>query len=303
MKNDKMDTAKDKLSSIWQKTSDISKKAVDDVQKKAKEIAEDTKKSIQEQQLKKYTPVTLKELKSKKFATPGLIEIVEDNAKRNIITDTEAVGWIDTVKDVTVLHLYYAYVGKSGLAFFPSAKINVIYCEDNFDDKQYINSENIFDKATEEKLAELENIAYMLGAKSCSVEIVDLVAEKQTSSIFASAKLNNFTGEASNSIGASNQRMKSGKTVTNFSGNNEPKRPELKWFANDNNILSLIEMRCSDRNSIKSRKLELKGSVSATMSIKLACTIDGMLGLKGGASMEKQVAKEHNTKLVYIVEF
>ena len=97
--------------------------------------------------------------------------------------------------------------------------------------------------------------------------------------------------------------MKSGKTVTNFSGNNEPKRPELKWFANDNNILSLIEMRCSDRNSIKSRKLELKGSMSATMSIKLACTIDGMLGLKGGASMEKQVAKEHNTKLVYIVEF
>lgn len=303
MKNDKMDTAKDKLSSIWQKTSDISKKAVDDVQKKAKEIAEDTKKSIQEQQLKKYTPVTLKELKSKKFATPGLIEIVEDNTKRNIITDTEAVGWIDTVKDVTVLHLYHAYVGKSGLTFFPSAKINVIYCEDNFDDKQYINSENIFDKATEEKLAELENIAYMLGAKSCSVEIVDLVAEKQTSSIFASAKLNNFTGEASNSIGASNQRMKSGKTVTNFSGNNEPKRPELKWFANDNNILSLIEMRCSDRNSIKSRKLELKGSMSATMSIKLACTIDGMLGLKGGASMEKQVAKEHNTKLVYIVEF
>ena len=178
-----------------------------------------------------------------------------------------------------------------------------IYCEDNFDDKQYINSENIFDKATEEKLAELENIAYMLGAKSCSVEIVDLVAEKQTSSIFASAKLNNFTGEASNSIGASNQRMKSGKTVTNFSGNSEPKRPELKWFANDNNILSLIEMRCSDRNSIKSRKLELKGSMSATMSIKLACTIDGMLGLKGGVSMEKQVAKEHNTKLVYIVEF
>lgn len=303
MKNDKMDTTKDKLSSIWQKTSDISKKAMDDVQKKAKEIAEDTKKSIQEQQLKKYTPITLKELKSKKFATPGLIEIVEDNAKRNIITDTEAVGWIDTVKDVTVLHLYYAFVGKSGLAFFPSAKINVIYCEDNFDDKQYINSENIFDKATEEKLAELENIAYMLGAKSCSVEIVDHVAEKQTSSIFASAKLNNFTGEASNSIGASNQRMKSGKTVTNFSGNNEPKRPELKWFANDNNILSLIEMRCSDRNSIKSRKLELKGSMSATMSIKLACTIDGMLGLKGGASMEKQVAKEHDTKLVYIVEF
>ena len=79
--------------------------------------------------------------------------------------------------------------------------------------------------------------------------------------------------------------------------------PVLKWFAHDENIKHLIEMRCSDNNSIKSKILELKGSSSATMSKKCACAIDKILNIKGSLSMEKQTIKEYNNILLYEIEF
>ena len=88
-----------------------------------------------------------------------------------------------------------------------------------------------------------------------------------------------------------------------FGGNNAPTRPELKWFAYDDNIKGLIEMRCSEDNSINSTTLELNGACSATMSTKIACAIDNILKTSGNLSMEKQVQKEHTAKLIFELEF
>jgi hypothetical protein len=103
-----------------------------------------------------------------------------------------------------------------------------------------------------------------------------------------------------------NSNQRSGKTLTYFEGNNAPCIPQLKWYAHDDNIKRLIEMRCSHNNSIKSRTLELEGSSSATMSQKTACSIDASLkkiGNKSNVTMEKQAVKENTSKLIFEIEF
>lgn len=109
--------------------------------------------------------------------------------------------------------------------------------------------------------------------------------------------------KASNEITVSTGNSQGGKTVSHFEGNDHPVRPDLKWFAHDDSINGLIEMRCSGNNSVKSKVLELHCSVSTTMSKKAACAIDILSKAKASASMEKKAIKESNCKLLFEVQF
>lgn len=290
---DNKEKSKEAFSSFLKKTSDLGKKAAEG----AKNLAEQTKKSIHDQQAKKYTPVTAKEYKSKSFVTPSIIEIVDDSANRDFICD-DAIGWIEKHEDVDVLHMYSNFVKKSGLSFVPVPQCDNVYCADNFEKNKFINANSVFGKATEEKLAELEHIANFLGAKSCSVEIVEAASAATSKELHIKSSVN-----TDSSLSLTNKNMQSGKTVSLFEGCSTPRKPTLKWFAHDDNILRLIDMRCSENNSITAKKLELKGSSSATMSKKIACAIDDILRVRGSFSMEKMTVKEHSNILVYEVQF
>ncbi len=289
--NNNQEKNKDTFTNAWKKVSKFGKNTVEG----AKNLAEQAKKSIHEQQAKKYIPVTAKEFKSKSFQAPKIIEIVDNSANSDFIDSSEAIGWIEEHKEVEVLHLYSDFIKKCTLTFVPVAEQDNVYCADNFDSKKYINVNQIFGKATEEKLAELRNIAYCLGAKSCSVEIMESDIEITSRSI----KSNEIKSETHSKN--TNNKMQSGKTVSHFEGHDDPQSPELKWFAHDDNIKGLIEMR---RNrAIKSNSLTLNGSSSSTMSRKIACAIDQILKIKGSISMEKEIIKEHNKILIFEVEF
>ena len=256
------------------------------------------KENIHEQQAKKYTVITQKEFKLKSFQIPNIIRVEDDLANRNFVEDPAAIGWIELHKDVQVLHMYFAFAKKCGIVFVPVLQRDHVYCQDHFDSKKYINANQVFGKATEEKLAELNNIAYSLGAKSSSVEII----EAETETNFRQINLQ-IKGTSPATIGNSNanSNKKSGKTISYFEGHDNPVRPTLRWFAYDDNIKGLIEMRCN--KAIKSNILELKGSSSACMSTSIACAIDDILKVKGNLSMEKQAIKEHNDRLIFEIEF
>ena len=285
---------KEKFSSFWQKTSDIGKKAADG----AKAFAEQTKKNIYDAQAKKYTPVTAEEFNSDEFKLPNIIEIIDDSVNRKFITCDQAIGWIEKHEDVDVLHMYSDFVKACGLQFIPVPQRDNVYCKDNFDSSKFINANQVFGKATEERLAELEHIAYCLGAKSCSVEIVEADCNIKSISKTIESDIKTDAGKFQKL-----QQTQSGKTMSYFQGNNTPKQPTLKWFAHDDNIKRLIEMRCADSNSIKSKIMELQGSSSATMSRKIACAIDDVLNIKGGFSLESQAIKEHSNTLIYEIDF
>ena len=292
------------LKGLFNKASDVAKKTASTVQQGAISLSEKTQKTIHEQQMKKYRPITLKEFRSKSFDLPNVIEIVDDTIRKSIKVCEGAIGWIEEHKGVEVLHLSDEYIEKSGLAFIPIPRCDNVYCVDNFDKTSFINTNYTFAKTNEEKLAELSNIAYCLGAKSCSIEILEENVNIQSNaySLKAAAKCTSGANAECKSYMASSDKS-SGKRVITFEGNNTPSRPNLKWFAYDENIKGLIEMRCSENNTIKSTVLELNAASSSTMSRKVACAIDNILKVSGGMSMESQAIKEHTTKLLFEIAF
>lgn len=284
------ENAKEKFSAFWQKTAEGAKKAAEG----AKTLAEQTKKNIHDQQAKKYNSVSVEEYKAKGFKIPGVIKIENDNACREFV-DEDAMGWIEKHRDVEVFHIYESFVKKSGITFIPVPLIDNVYCADNFETKKFINTSQVFSRATEEKLAELRNIAYSLGAKMCSIEI----AEEETEAVNQSLNLTAIKGSASATV--SNSKLQSGATFTHFEGHDNPTVPTLKWFEHDENIQGLIRMRCN--RAIKSDSIKLKGSSSSAISLKVACAIDTIVKGAGKISMEKEIVKEHNKLMIFEVEF
>lgn len=292
-------------SGFWSKASSMGKKVADNVQKNAAAMAEKAKAENHQRKLDKYNPLFLKEYKSKSFLLSSMIRVVDNASIQSIDVCEGAIGWRDRSTEVEVLFLSSDFASSCGISFYPSLVPGALYCVDSYDEKRYVNVENIFSKAHEEKLAELENIAYMLGAKRCTVELLeaDGMNEKTKSVANVSCQLNISKNEERKQ---SASHTRSGKTVSTFNGNDTPVRPDLKWFKDDRNILNLIEMRCSDANSIHSRTLVLEGSSSIAMGHNQARSIDLVtkkFGIKLQSSLETQYAKEYSTKLIYEVEF
>lgn len=301
--NEEKKERKSTFSDAWKKTVDFSKKAAEAVQKGAEVVSEQTKKTLHEQKLKKYNPLFPKTFKSKDFKLPYIIEIVDEAVRRDVDVCDGAIGWTEIINDMEVLYLYDDFVKKSGIRFLPAVKCSCVYCADTFDKNCFIQFDCIFGRASEEKIAELENIAYLLGAKSCSIEVVesDVRIDSKKSKIGGGVSKTSASGE---SVVMSKQgNAQSGRKTTYFNGHDTPQSPELKWFAYDNNIKQLIEMRCKNIDSVKSTFFELNGMSSATMTQKTAQTIDKLLKISGSRSMESQVIKEYSKKLVFEIEF
>ena len=300
---------------VLQKTSDAGKKAVADIQQGAKELSAKTKNDSYLRRMKKYNPLFPDTYRSETFNIPNMIMIRDDAERRGVDVCEGAIGWLDNANGIEVMCLYDEAVDFSGINFVPVASCDAFYYVDNYDRNRFIRTDCIFSKAHEERLAELQNIANLLGAKKCSIEISETVVEskreQKSASITQSAKIKSI--EAKGNEGREEFNMnecvnqRSGRVIAEFDGSNNPVRPTLKWFAQDDNVKRLIDMRCSGNNAIKSQTLELSGSTSATMSQKAAYNIDvamsKLAGLKGKSEMEAKATKEHHSKLIFTIEF
>ena len=162
-------------------------------------------------------------------------------------------------------------------------------------------------------MAELEHIAYCLGAKRCTIDISEADADSsqqaKSAQISSGLKFSSFTGNVSgsNSVARTGTSQRTGRIELEFQGSDHPTLPTLKWFAHDDIIKQLIETRCESKNAIKAKTLHLSGSSSATMSQKTACAIDGVVSKAGKigvqSSMNAQAAKEHQSTLHFYIEF
>ena len=334
--NEEKQSGKEIMSNIFSKASDIGKKVADNVQKGTQVLAEKAKVSHHDYKMKKYNPLFPKEFKSKNFHLPNIIQIRDDAERRNIDVCEGAIGWRETINKTEVLFLYDeavkegGIVQKSGMQFIPVPTNLAVYHVDRYDRNKYIQVDCIFNKTHEERLAELEHIAFSLGAKKYSVEITEAetVTEKTAKNFSKKINVNAESTVLETNVSAESTQTKSLTNETNqqthiqlrkeahavFKGNDNPQRPTLKWFSNDETIKKLIDMRCSNKNEITSRDLKLEGTTSATMSKITAANLDNVLtvigdGVKAKATksstttMYQQASREHSSKLIYTVEF
>lgn len=292
-----------------------STKVIDSSVQKSKELTDKYKNDAYLRKLKKYNPVFPEYYNSENFHMPNMIKIVDDAVRKGIDVCEGSIGWISNENGMEVFNLYDEAIEFSGIKFYPIAQCDEIYYVDRFDRNQFINVNMIFTRAHEEKIAELKNVAYALGAKCCSVEISettkDYNSSKQHLDVHAKAKIK-LTDASSNesydhSLDVKNSSHRTGRSLVRFSGNNNPKMPNLKWFAYDENIKGLIEMRLSGNNSVLTYELALQGATSAVMSENVACAIDNALGkmasVKGKSTIAKQATKEINNKFIFYLEF
>ncbi len=303
------------VSRFLQKTSDISKKTISDVQKGAAAFSEKSKQDSYMRRLKKYNPLFPDVYNSPDFNLPNMIMIVDDATRRGIDVCEGSIGWIGNQGGMEILYLYDEAVPTSHLQFIPTANCDSVYYVDSFDRHRFIRVDCIFNKAHEEKLAELEHIAYSLGAKSCSIEISEFNTEVAIARKKAGIKEKtnvkgvsvSFSEDADASETYRDTSQRSGIVTTQFEGSNAPKVPHLKWFLHDDSIKGLVDMRCNGDNSIKTKTLHLSGSSSATMSKKTAYSIDQAISKIGGIgsnyAMEKKAEMESRSTLIFNVEF
>lgn len=302
---------KDALSGFVQGAVDFSKKAATGVSTNVNAMIEKSKQDAYARRLKEYNPLFPEQFYSPEFNLPNMIMIVDDAVRRDIDVCQGAIGWITKGTEVETLCLYDEAVSNSGIKFIPTATCDAVYYVDSFDRSRFIRTDYIFSKAHEERLAELEHIAYSLGAKKCSIEISESASSTLThndkTGFGANLKFLKVKGSVEQVSAQSDINQVSGRIDVEFEGHNNPQRPTLKWFANDDTITGLIEMCCSGLNTVKTKKLVLSGSSSATMSQKVAVAIDSTVNkIAGGSaafSMNDQAAKEHHSKLLFHIEF
>lgn len=309
----KIDTQKgaEKLKGMLNKASDVGRNVLDTAQKGTVALVDKVRAEQYQQRLKKYNPLFPDEYSKSAFIMPRLIVVVDENVRRGIDVCEGSIGWCNKEGDAEVLYLYSDAVNIKKLQFYPAPTCDTAYYVDTFNPNRYIRVDCIFSKAHEERLAELKNVAYTLGAKRCTIEITE--ANQEVNSSHRSAglggslpKVGRLSVKSDEQSSSTQSNQRSGKITAEFEGNAQPQRPKLKWFALDENIKKLIDMRCKGSNALKSETLELFGSTSATMTHKAAASIDGAMnkiGIKGSMSMQSQAMIEHSSKLIFSVEF
>ncbi len=298
------------VSNVLQKTSDASKKISVNVQEKAKTFSDKTKNDSYMRKLRKYNPLFPDKFHSEEFNFPNMIAIVDDAVRRGIDVCEGAVGWISNENGMEVMYLYDEFAPVSGIEFVPAVVCDALYYVDKFDRNRFVQTDCIFSKAHEERLAELKNIAYSLGAKRCSIEISESDSETEISK--AKAEVKGKKPDIKVSAKAEQNSMnrgisqRTGIIEVEFDENNSLVIPELKWFKNDEIIKNLIQIRCNGASSLKSETLILEGAMSATMSKKTACAIDGAMckiGVGCKSDIENQAIKENHSKLIFKIYF
>lgn len=275
---------------------------------RAQVMAEVQQAKNKEALIKKLNPLFPDDYRAVEFKLPNLIRIVDDAVRRGIDVCEGAIGWLTTEKGVEVLHLYDEAVEFSGLKFLPAATCDSIYYVDPHNRNHFISVDCYFSSMQESRLAELQHIAYSLGAKHYWVEMVESTYDKQNTfkSAIVNAKVANASGSEEQHTATTSKSMSVAEAV--FSSGRKPVNPDLCWFSNDNNVLNLIKMRCSknSQDDISTYTIELSSSNAATMSVSAAAKIDSALSsLKVGAntSFSSNSEKEHNRKMYFKLEF
>lgn len=308
VKKENTNDSEEKSQNIFSKGADLGKKFAKSASESTKKMFDKIKESNENYKKEKLNPLFPKEYKSKSFHIPNIIKIVDDAERRNIALCDGAMGWRGVENNTEILFLYDEARDMCGLEFIPSFDINAVYYVDKFDKdrKRFIKADCIFSKAQEEKVAELENIAYCLGAKSCIIQMLCSESETSYTKKSLGLSLKNVSASVENKQGTELKSKSSGAAEVIFEGHNNPVVPELKWFESDYTIRNLIKMRCENPSSIKHRILELSGTSLSVMNVQSAVAIDCIAGKakgKGNFSIQNEATEQLSSKLIFEVEF
>ncbi len=295
------------LKNAAEKVNEAGKKAAVAVQTGVQTMSSNAQQQAYEERMRKFAPLFPDQYRNADFNIPNLIHIVDDAVRKGIDVCEGSIGWLSQEKGIEVFHLYDEAITFSGLQFLPAAICDSVYYVDPFNRNCYISIDSYFSHIQQAKLAELQHIAFSLGVKHYWVEMVETTTENRQSNGAGTLKgLKGITANAEREMSQSATGHSKSLAEGSFTGSRKPTRPMLCWFANDNNVKNLINMRCSDNadGAITTYTIELSNSSAAMMSASTAASIDTAAGKIGAkCNFHEQSAKEHNRKMIFKLEF
>ncbi len=257
-----------------------------------------------------YNPVFPEQYQSPDYDLPYLIIIEDEDQRKDIEICNGAIGWLQTENGMEILHLYDEAVEFSGINFYPYAICEGAYYIDTFSRNRFINLDVYHEIIQKEKIEELGNIAYSLGAKECYLESYEEDISTARLQASSEAKLNiaAATEKASLNMEQQVESFKKCSIVFSqvFEGSDNPHEPNLHWFKNDIGITSLIEKRCSDKNCLQEYSIQIDTTSSMAISLSRAAKIDAALKIAKASShtsIESRAKNESRKKLVYTIKF
>lgn len=294
-------------SKAGEKISVVAKDGAQVFAEKKQEIANKAQIKNYDAKMKKYNPLFPDKYQEEAFNLPNMVRIVDDAIRKDIDVCEGSIGWLSMEKGVEVLHLYDEAVDFSGLLFLPTPSCDSVYYVDPHDRKVFINTDIYFSNMQQERLAELQHIAFSLGAKEYWVEMIETTTDASDINSSVSVK-----AMKSNELSASEKRSQNLITQSQtaarakFATGRTPVQPNLKWFTKDNNILNLIDMRCSGNSDtgITSYNFELNSSCSQSMSSATAVKIDTAIkGMGARSNFNSESEKEYSRKMIFHIDF
>ena len=306
---------------------DIAKNTVGEVVENIKEGSEDFSKKQLEAKRKKdlllLRPVFMESLAlqaessssantSTGFKMPTIIHVVEKDKKHASSEACEhSLGHMSTENGVTVLNVYPHHMKDLGVVFFPNMDCEIYYadpCRKNV----YIDINEYFKQLRIARVAELERLAYSLGATHFeimfSTDTTELEKARKKAELgirkgrkkLADVKAEHSSSEVKKESIVLERKM-------DLSGHDDPQVPELIYFKDDIDIQGLIHMRIDDKSYLKNKKCKIKYGNSCGIkesdAVKIQGALDKMGGGSVGASVANEVLMEHSTTLIYRIEF
>lgn len=266
-----------------------------------------------------YKPVFPDEYNSPDYKIPKMIVIKDEASRKGIDVCKGAIGWADKIGELEALCMYDDWAKTCGLSFMPTLTLDTAYYVHPFDSSKYVRVEDYITTMKKDMNAELADIAYCLGAKSCKIERT----EKKSKSFHVKGH-NKNSGSAPLLVdgvpvqASLEDKEKASFEYTDgsewhesfqqtFAGEAKASAPELRWYKDDSSINQLIKTRCSEgMNVSKTYRYEITNTYSSCVGMGLAKKLDGALaaikiGQKG--KLQSDLKKDSKMEYVYEVNF
>ena len=294
-----------------EKTASSIENTVDKLKERARTIKEEMDRET-------YKPVFFEDYVSETFDMPSLIRVIDSDPKREKIEVCKgSIGFIDVIKNYRVLNLYKAFynqfvskeIDNKAVSFFPYFTEDFFYIHP-YERNIMVNMNNYFDQTKQERVAELQRIAYELGAKKITINFMEAKKSFTSKDIKANAKGKVTGGNADIEIRetekSSDSYTYSENITEEYEGSDSPKEPKLYYFSNESSIKNLIDMRLHGDHSVKHVIREVAYNTSNSINKSDAAKIDTAFQtykVSGNASVSSAVEQESRMKLRYVIEF
>lgn len=259
--------------------------------------------------LERLKPLFPEEFERAEFLFPKMIRIAEiDKPHSENAVCEGSVGFKTVQDDMTVITIFRNQIKEFGLSFYPELE-NSVYYVDPCDRDHYILLDDYFSYMKMQRVAELQRIAQLLGAKHFRVTYKERSKSVSSDSFNTTDGLQTASAKANIQVdrAVSNSAMSaiSIEAEMRFPGHS-PIKPDLHYLKKEINITNLIEMRMDPLSPLQHQHFIIEMSNSSGIKIKDAVKIDAMLKFMKIASNTSVVTEAQNEArriLEYEIDF